>query len=82
MDTEKLLAELKTEKERLDLAIAALEETDSRSPAVRRQGLTRPLASTNAKPLKQTGRRLTPEGRSRLSESMKNRWAEKRRKKS
>jgi hypothetical protein len=80
LDTEKLLAELKTEKERLDRAIAALEETGSRSPGIRRLSLTRPLTSTNAKPPKQTGRQLTPEGRKRLSESMKKRWAERRKK--
>jgi hypothetical protein len=80
LDTEKILAELKTEKERLERAIAALEETDSRSPALRRRNLTMPLTSMNAKPAKQTGRQLTPEGRRRLSESMKKRWAERRKK--
>ena len=80
MNTDKIVAELKTEKDRLDRAIAALEETDGRSPAVRRRNLTRPLASADAKPAKQTGRQLTPEGRKRLSESMKKRWAERRRK--
>ena len=80
MDTAKLLAELKTEKERLDRAIAALEETDSRLPAIRKRNLIRPLTSTNAKPQKQPGRQLTPEGRKRLSESMKKRWAERRKK--
>lgn len=80
MDTEKIVADLKTEKERLDRAIAALEETDVRSPAVRRRNLTTPLASAHAKPAKQTGRQLTAEGRKRLSESMKKRWAERRKK--
>ena len=71
MDTEKIIADLKTEIERLDRAIAALEETDFRSPAVRRRNLTKPLTSMDAKPPKQTDRQLIPEGRRWLSESMK-----------
>jgi hypothetical protein len=78
MDTETILADLKAEKERLDRAIAALEETDVRLPSVRRRNLTRTPASADAQPAKQTGRQLTPEGRKRLSDSMKKRWAERR----
>jgi hypothetical protein len=80
LDTQKIVADLKTEKERLDRAIAALEETGVRSAAVRRRNLTTPLTSADAKPAKQTGRQLTAEGRKRLSESMKKRWAERRKK--
>jgi hypothetical protein len=80
LDTQKIVADLKTEKERLDRAIAALEETGVRSAAVRSRNLTMPRTSADAKPAKQTGRQLTPEGRKRLSESMKKRWAARRKK--
>jgi len=80
LDTEKIVADLKIEKERLDRAIAALEETDVRSAASKRRNLTRPLTSAGTQPANQTGRQLTPEGRKRLSESMKKRWALRRKK--
>jgi hypothetical protein len=76
LDIKEVIAELRNETVRLDQAIAALERLDSypelsKSPTVRK--LLAPAG-------KQTGRRLTAEGRKRLSESMKKRWAERRKK--
>jgi Spy/CpxP family protein refolding chaperone len=72
LDIHRILAELKAERDRIDQAIAAVGNISSARP---RRG--RP-------PGKSTGRRrkhrLTPEGRKRLSEMMKKRWAERRRK--
>ena len=74
MDTGKIVAELKRERDRLSLAIAAL---DGHSP----QPAARTSAVTNrATRSKKKGDRLTPAGRKRLSQLMKKRWAEKRKK--
>ena len=75
MDIQAIVKELKRERDRLNKAIAALEETDS-SPAPRKAS---PVAIVSAAPPKR-GDRLTPEGRKRLSDAMKKRWAEKNKK--
>ena len=75
MDIQAIVKELKRERDRLSKAIAALEETES-SPA---QGISPPAANLRA-PSSGKGRHLTPEGRKRLSDAMKKRWAEKRKK--
>jgi Spy/CpxP family protein refolding chaperone len=75
LDIQEIVAEFKSEAERLDRAIAALEETDSPSGASKSRALSKPVASVN-----KTRGPLTPEGRKRLSESMKKRWAERRKK--
>ena len=78
MDTQKIVAELKRERDRLSHAIAALEGQPRNSNA--RSG-----AKAGAKPhgaaggAKKRGR-LTPEGRKRLSDLMKKRWAERKKK--
>jgi hypothetical protein len=76
LDIQEIVAELKSEVERLDRAIAALGETDSPSRASKNRALGKPVASVN----KKIRGPLTPEGRKRLSESMKKRWAERRKK--
>ena len=75
MDIQAIVKELKRERDRLNKAIAALEETDL-PPTPRKPP---PAANLPAKPTKR-GDRLTPEGRKRLSDAMKKRWAEKRKK--
>jgi hypothetical protein len=75
LDIQAIVKELKHERDRLNKAIAALEETDS-SPAPRMSPPTTDLPA----PQSERGRRLTPEGRKRLSDNMKKRWAEKRKK--
>ena len=75
MDIQSIVKELKRERDRLNRAIAALEETDS-SPAPRKAS---PAADVAAPPPKKR-RGLTPEGRKRLSDAMKKRWADKTKK--
>jgi hypothetical protein len=73
-----IVNELKRERDRLNRAIAALEESNSRiTPGRRRAVLTH--ATSNGKG---QGRHLTPAGRRRVSEMMKKRWAERRKKNS
>jgi hypothetical protein len=73
MNIQDVVVELENKTKRLDRAIAALEQLDypksSTSPTIRKPSV--PAG-------KQTGRGLTAEGRKRLSESMKKRWAERR----
>ena len=66
VNIDRILSDLRTEKDRIERAIAALEGGDSP-----RRG--RPVGSTNRRK-----RKLTPEGRRRLCEMMKKRWAERR----
>ena len=74
LDTGRIVAELKRERDRLNLAIAAL---DGHSP----QFAARTSAVPNrAARSKKKGDRLTPAGRKRLSDLMKKRWAERRKK--
>ena len=74
MDLVAIVSELKRERDRLNRAIAALEGTDgARTSSEKRAAPTLVKA-------KKGGRRLTAEGRKRLSEIMKKRWAERRRK--
>lgn len=70
MDINVIVTELKKERDRLDRAIAAL---DGGSKAAATKSVGRPAAHKR-------GSRLTPAGRKRLSEMMKKRWAERRRK--
>ena len=75
MDIATILAELKKERDRLSRAIAALEGTD-----VVRTGSGKSTAPTLViKKVKKSGH-LSAEGRKRLSEMMKKRWAERRKK--
>ena len=67
MNLEEILSELRSERDRLDQAISALE--GGRKRAGRKPG---------PKPGGRRKRRLTPEGRRRLSEMMKKRWADRR----
>ena len=73
MDINSIVVELKKERDRLDRAIAALDGEASRNGAKRTP--VRAVAHKRA-----GGSRLTPAGRKRLSEMMKKRWAERRKK--
>ncbi len=70
MNIDQILNELRNERDRLTRAIEALESTKSTRSAVRRAGGIRGRRKN----------RLTPEGRRRLSQMMKRRWAERRKK--
>ena len=74
MDIQSIVKELKRERDRLSKAIAALEETDLASAP----SMSFAASNSPAVPAKKRGRSLTPEGRKRLSENMKKRWAERK----
>ncbi len=70
MDLARILAELKSERDRIDRAISALTEVGA-------------IGASPAPGKRMTGRKrkgITPAGRKRLSEAMKKRWAEKKKK--
>ena len=80
MDIEKIVSELERERERIGRAIAALVESASSSLTTwKSRGAGKTAASGKRK--KRRGG-ITPAGRRRLSEAMKKRWAERKRKKS
>ena len=70
MDIQSLLSELKTERNRIDQAVSALEGLSS--PARRgRPAKAKPTASAGGK----KRRRMSPAARKRISAAMKQRWA-------
>ena len=74
MDLVAIVSELKRERDRLNRAIAALEGTDGVRASSEKRAVPTLVKA------KKRGHRLTAEGRKRLSEMMKKRWAERRRK--
>ena len=74
LDTGRIVAELKRERDRLGRAITALEGLSPRATA-RMSAVPHRAAGSK----KKRGH-LTPEGRKRLSDLMKKRWAEKKKK--
>jgi hypothetical protein len=76
LDIQTIVEELQSERDRLNQAIAALEGLSPRATAKRSHV---PNPGTHSK--KKRGG-LTPEGRKRLSEMMKKRWAKRRKKSS
>src|SRR6266404_8428956 len=72
LDTGRIVAELKRERDRLNLAIAALDGQATKS-AARTSAVPHQATHTKKK-----GDHLTPAGRKRLSQMMKKRWAERR----
>jgi hypothetical protein len=75
VDIAAIVSELKRERDRLNRAIAALEGTDGARTASEKS-----LAPTLVIRKAKKGHHLTAAGRKRLSEMMKKRWAERRRK--
>jgi len=75
MDTQSILAQLKSERERLDAAIAALEGSGPRRRG-RPAGSGKKTASKTNRPR----RHMSAAARKRISEMMKQRWAERKRK--
>jgi len=79
LDLERIVTDLKQERDRLSRAIAELEGSNTPRIATRTSAATpRPLSATGDK----RGKGLTPEGRRRLSLAMKKRWAERKKKES
>jgi hypothetical protein len=78
LDLERIVTDLKQERDRLSRAIAELEGTNP-SRIVRKTVVAIPRPLTLAATGDKRGK-LTPEGRRRLSMAMKKRWAERRKK--
>ena len=77
LEIDRIVADLRREAERIGKAITALLGSATGTPAKRgRKAKALPQVTQKRK---RRGR-LTPEGRKRLSEAMKKRWAERRRK--
>ena len=76
MDLQRIVGDLKKERDRLIRAIAALVGSASQ-PGAKKRSAGAPR-SASAKRKKRGG--ITPEGRRRLSLAMKKRWAERRKK--
>jgi hypothetical protein len=70
-----IVSALKKERDQLDRAIAALEGVGVAGGTTEKSA--RPAVARTAK---KRGHGLTPEGRKRLSQLMKRRWAERRKK--
>ena len=79
MDVTQILSEIDAEIARLQQARAALVAIGSSGTVAPQKRRGRPKGSTNAAsaPAKRT-RNLSPEGRKRIQEAMKRRWAERR----
>ena len=76
MDLQTILADLKRERARIDLAISALEGLGTG----RGRGPGRPAGSLNKAGAGRRGRRhMSAAARKRISEMMKKRWAERKR---
>ena len=72
MDLDRIVSELKSERERISRAISLLE---NESTIVRKTAAPSKMAASK----KRSGG-LTPAGRKRLSEAMKKRWADRKKK--
>lgn len=84
MDIQSIVSELKAERNRLDQAIAILERSQIRPGQNRNRYRTAVAAPRRAASVRHVPSvrksRLTPEGRRKLSQLMKRRWAERRKK--
>ena len=76
MDLGSIVSELKKQRDQFDRAIAALEGVGAADNTAVKSSRPTAVAST----AKKRGHGLTPEGRKRLSQLMKRRWAERRKK--
>ena len=80
MDIQKIVSELEREKDRIGRAIAVLVESASSTLTTWKSGGARKTAAPGKRKKRRSG--ITPAGRRRLSQAMKKRWAERKRKKS
>jgi hypothetical protein len=78
LEIDRIVADLRREAERIGKAITALLGSATGTAPAKRGRKAKALPQGTQKG-KRRGR-LTPEGRKRLSEAMKKRWAERRRK--
>lgn len=77
MDVSRILAEIDSEIARLQQARRALTGIAASGTVAAAPRRGRPKGSTN-KPKAKRKRNLSPEGRKRIAEAMKRRWAERR----
>jgi hypothetical protein len=81
LDTQRILSELKSQRELLDRAILVLEQADgARGAKTVGESNLRVGTPANPRATKGRGRHLTTAGRKRLSALMKKRWAERKKK--
>jgi hypothetical protein len=73
LDLDRIVSELKSERDRISRAISLLENESTK--IVRKTAAPNKMAASK----KRSGG-LTPAGRKRLSEAMKKRWAERKKK--
>jgi hypothetical protein len=73
LDLDRIVSELKSERDRISRAISLLENESTK--IVRKAAASSKMAASK----KRSGR-LTPAGRKRLSEAMKKRWADRKKK--
>jgi hypothetical protein len=78
LEIDRIVADLRREAERIGKAITAL--LGSATGATKTKRGRKAKASPQGTQKRKRRGRLTPEGRKRLSEAMKKRWAERRRK--
>jgi len=81
MDVQEIIAELRNESERLNQAIAALEGASSKQETTKGRVPVKTVTAVKVSQVptgKKTRGGMTEEGRKRLSEAMKKRWAARR----
>jgi len=82
MDIKSVLDQLHTERDRVNQAIAALETLQGVSSRPRRGRPPKSLSQNSGRVISMPKKRtMSPAARKRISEMMKKRWAERRRKK-
>jgi hypothetical protein len=74
MEVSRIIAEIDAQISKLQQARELLAGTTSSNA----KGAGRPKGSKSAKPSAPKKRRLSPEGRKRIADAMKRRWAERR----
>lgn len=72
MNVKQVLAQLISQRSRLDAAIAALQQLSNENPSATRG----PLGTFNGR---RHRRHMSPDAKRRISEMMKKRWAERKR---
>jgi len=80
MNLQSVVEELEKERDRIDRAIAALAEITRNGTGSTRKSRPRATTRAFARRPRATRSHLTAAGRKRLSQLMKQRWAERRRK--
>lgn len=78
MDVGRILSEIDAEIARLQQARTALIAIGVSGIVAAKRGPGRPKGSGSKKTVKPRKRNLTPEGRKRIADAMKRRWAERR----